>query len=105
MRLLLLSTSRLFGGGYLDYCAEAILSFLGPSVTSVTFVPYAVHDWNAYAGSARARFAKLGLALDSVHAHPRGPVAAIDEAEAVFIGGGNTFRLVDSLWRLRLVEA
>ena len=105
MRLLLISSSKLHGSGYLDYCAEAIATFLGPSVSRVTFVPYAVQDRDAYAASARARFEKLGLALDSVHAHPRNPVEAIHEAEAVFIGGGNTFRLIDSLWRLGLVEA
>src|SRR5262245_16978809 len=94
MRLLLISTSRLYGSGYLDYCADAIRTFLGPSIVRVTFVPYAVHDRNAYAGSVQARFAQLGLALDSVHTHPRGPVTAIEGAEAVFVGGGNTFRLL-----------
>jgi dipeptidase E len=105
MRLLLISTSRLHGSGYLDYCTEAIRAFLGPSVSRVTFVPYAVHDRDGYAASARARFEELGFTLDSVHEHPRSPVDAIHEAAAVFIGGGNTFRLIDSLWRLGLVEA
>ena len=105
MRLLLISTSKLHGGEYLDYCADAIRTFLVPSVSRVTFVPYAVHDCDVYAASARARFEKLGLALDSVHAHPSNPVEAIREAEALFIGGGNTFRLIDALWRLELVQA
>jgi dipeptidase E len=105
MRLLLISTSSVFGSGYLDYCAEAITTFLGPSASRVTFIPYAVHDCDAYAATAQARFEELGLALDSVHAHPRGPVEAVHEAAAVFIGGGNTFRLIDALWRLGLVEA
>jgi dipeptidase E len=105
MRLLLISTSRKYGSGYLDYCADAIRTFLGPSVSRVAFVPYAMHDRTAYAASAQARFDKLGLALDSVHLDPRGPARAIENAAAVFVGGGNTFRLLDVLWRLGLVEA
>ena len=70
MRLLLISNSTRHGGGYLDHCADAIASFLGPSVRRVTFVPYAVYDRDAYAARVRARFEKMGLALDSVHDTP-----------------------------------
>ena len=104
MRLLLLSTSTIYGGGYLDYCAGAITSFLTPSVSRVVFVPYAVADRDEYAAKTRARFESLGFAVDSVHDVRDGPVRAIENAEALFIGGGNTFRLVDALWRNGLVE-
>src|SRR5262245_8359368 len=104
MRLLLLSTSTLYGSGYLDYCAETIVSFLGPSIRRGTFVPYALRDRDAYAATARARFEKLGLTLQSVHTHPDGPVAAVAAADALFVGGGNTFRLIDSLSRLALID-
>ena len=104
MRLLLVSNSTRYGSGYLDHCADAILSFLGPSVTRVLFVPYALFDRGDYAARARRRFEAMGYGLDSVHDQPGGPVAAVNSAEAIFIGGGNTFRLVDALWRLELVE-
>ena len=106
MRLLLISNSTLHGRGYLDHCADAIVSFLGPSVARVLFVPYALFDRDGYAAKARARFETMGLALDSVHDARRGPVRAIEEAKAaaLFIGGGNTFRLLDALWRNALVE-
>jgi dipeptidase E len=104
MRLLLISNSTLHGSGYLDHCAEAITAFLGTSVTRVLFVPYAVFDRDTYAASARARFEAMGYGLDSAHDFPGGPVRAIEEAEAVFIGGGNTLRLLDVLWRQALVE-
>ena len=51
MRLLLISNSTRHGGGYLDHCADAIVSFLGPSVRRVAFVPYAVSDRDAYAAA------------------------------------------------------
>ena len=104
MRLLLVSTSTLYGSGYLDHCADAIASFLGPSVSRVLFVPYALFDRDAYAAKARARFDAMGYGLDSAHDVPGGPVRAVEQAEALFIGGGNTFRLLDALWRHELVE-
>ena len=104
MRLLLISNSTRQGGAYLDQCADAIVSFLGLSVRRVLFVPYAVFDREAYAARVRARFQGLGFAVDSVHDAPDGPVRAVENAEALFVGGGNTFRLLDALWRLELVE-
>jgi dipeptidase E len=104
MRLLLISTSTLHGGGYLDHCAAAIASLLAPPISRMLFVPYAILDRDGYAAKARARFEAMGFALDSVHDAPEGPAAAIGNAEALFIGGGNTFRLIDALWRYGLVE-
>jgi dipeptidase E len=101
-RLLLISNSTLHGGGYLDHCAAEIADFLGPGVGRVLFVPYALRDRDRYAATARARFAAMGFALDSLHeaADPRAAAAA---AEAFFVGGGNTFRLLDTLYGLGLL--
>jgi dipeptidase E len=104
LRLLLISNSTLHGSGYLDHCADAIASFVGPSVTRVLFVPYALFDRDGYAARARARFEAMGYGLDSVHDLAGGPVRAVDRAEALFIGGGNTFRLLDALWRHEILE-
>jgi dipeptidase E len=104
MRLLLISNSTAHGGGYLDHCAAAISALLAPSATRVLFVPYAIRDRDGYAARARERFAALGCALDSVHEAPSGPVRAVEDAQAIFIGGGNTFRLIDALWRNDLIE-
>jgi dipeptidase E len=103
MRLLLISTSTLYGGGYLDHCAAAIEGFLRPDVSRVLFVPYALFDRDAYAGRARDRFARMGFELDSIH-DATGPAMAVERAEAIFVGGGNTFRLLDALWRNDLIE-
>lgn len=101
-RLLLVSTSVTHGTGYLDHCAEEareLFSGLG----RVLFVPYAGFDRDVYANKARERFRELGFALDSIHEAPD-PVAAVREAEGVFIGGGNTFRLLKSLYDHTLIE-
>lgn len=101
-RLLLISNSTLFGSGYLDHAEHELRDALGGS-QRVLFVPFALHDRDAYTAQARARFAAMGYGLDSVHeaADAKGAVAT---AEAVFIGGGNTFRLLQSLYEADLLE-
>ena len=91
-RLLLVSSSTIHGHGYLDHVADALSTFLS-SVKTLTFVPYALADRDGYAAKVRDRFGKLGIELLSVHEAPD-PRAAIRAAEAVFVGGGNTFRLL-----------
>lgn len=95
-RILLISNSTLYGSGYLDHAASEIGGFLG-NVKTVLFVPYALYDRDAYASMAQDRFRKMGYDLDSLHtaADPR---KTVNEAEAIFIGGGNTFRLLKALY-------
>jgi dipeptidase E len=104
MRLLLISSSTIHGSGYLDHCAAAIEKLLRPAVTRILFVPYALHDRDGYAARVRSRFTRMGFELDSIHESVDGPSAAVARAQAIVIGGGNTFRLLDALWRLDLVE-
>jgi dipeptidase E len=101
-RLLLISNSTCHGSGYLEHCEGPLVEFLG-GAERVLFVPYAIHDRDGYAARAAARFAALGKRLDSVH-RAADPVAAVEQAEAVFIGGGNTFRLLRALYGERLIE-
>ena len=91
-RLLLVSSSTIHGHGYLDHVAGALSAFLA-GVKTLTFVPYALADRDGYAAKVRERFAGLGIEVLSVHQAPD-PRAAIRGAEAVFVGGGNTFRLL-----------
>ena len=101
--LLLISNSTQPGQSYLEHCAGEITAFLG-DVRAVLFVPYARHDLDTYAATARSSFATLGFKMTSVH-DAYEPVAAVRAAEAIFVGGGNTFRLLDRLYRLGLVDA
>ncbi|HEX3247983.1 MAG TPA: dipeptidase PepE [Pyrinomonadaceae bacterium] len=95
-RLLLISTSTLYGSGYLDH-AEAQIRSLLVDVKRVLFVPCALFDRDKYAATAQARFQKLDYELSSIHT-ASDPVQAINDAEAIFVGGGNTFRLLKSLY-------
>ena len=95
-RVLLISNSTLYGSGYLDHAASEIGDFLG-NLKTVLFVPYALHDRDGYASRARERFRTMGYDLDSIHTISD-PVKALNDAEAIFIGGGNTFRLLKALY-------
>jgi len=102
-RVLLISNSTLYGSGYLDHAEPEIRSFLGDA-KRVLFVPYALFDRDKYAATAQQRFQKMGYELTSVHTAAN-PVAAVKETGAVFIGGGNTFRLLKALYEFGLIEA
>ncbi len=102
-RILLISNSTVHGRGYLDHCEDEIREVLGQR-RRILFVPYALHDQDEYARQARVRFARMGLDLESVHG-VEDPLRSIEEAESVFVGGGNTFRLLNLLHRRSLVGA
>ncbi|MGH0117640.1 UNVERIFIED_CONTAM: hypothetical protein FKN15_041832 [Acipenser sinensis] len=82
-------------------------------VTRILFIPYALHDRDAYAKTARQKFQSLahkqflctgtGYELDSIHEAPN-PVDAVRKAQGIFIGGGNTFRLLKTLYDHNLVS-
>src|SRR6266550_3031399 len=101
-RILLISNSTLYGRGYLDHVEEEIRNFLGAAKT-VLFVPFALYDRDAYAAQAGARFEAMGYTLESVHG-TENPLSAIQRADAIFVGGGNTFRLLTALQDLNLLE-
>jgi dipeptidase E len=102
-RLLLLSTSTTYGRGYLEHADAEIRSFLG-KVRRVLFVPFALRDQDRYAAKARQGFARLGFEIDSLHETTH-RAEAIRTAEAVFVGGGNTFRLLKTLYEFDLLGA
>jgi dipeptidase E len=101
MRALLISNSTLYGSGYLDHAEASIREFLGREAR-VLFVPYALYDREGYTATARARFERMGYALESIHTADD-PVRAVENAECVFIGGGNTFRLLKALYDNRVL--
>jgi dipeptidase E len=100
--LLLVSSSKVHGSGYLDHCEAQVRTLFGDAA-ELLFVPYALCDHSAYATAARTRFGEMDLDLRSVH-DADDPVGAVEEAGGVFIGGGNTFRLLKTLQELGLVE-
>jgi dipeptidase E len=92
-RLLLISNSTQYGRGYLDHVEAELRDFLG-AAHRVLFVPFALFDREACTAKARSRLERIGCQL-----------VGLDRAEAIFVGGGNTFRLLKALQDLDLIEA
>lgn len=103
VRALLISNSTMHGGGYLQHCAAEIADFLGDR-KRVLFFPYALRDHDAYADKAAAAFAAMGRQLESIHRRDHA-AAALQHVDAVFVGGGNTFRLLQNLQERGLLDA
>lgn len=105
-RLLLLSSSRDSAGVYLLHSATAIHEILGPSIKRVLFIPYAgvTIPHADYAATASIPFASLGYHLQSIGDAPTA-LDAVADAEAIVIGGGNTFQLLATLHDGKLIDA
>ncbi|MGB0977353.1 MAG: dipeptidase PepE [Prolixibacteraceae bacterium] len=95
MNLLLISNSTMPGEAYLDYPKHDIQNFLGDKVKNVLFIPYAAvtFSFDEYVSKVGERFGELGYKVNGIHKY-NDPVQAIKEAEAIVVGGGNTWQLV-----------
>ncbi len=94
-RLLLLSNSTNFGGGYLDHAVAAVRALFADSVR-IGFVPFALADHEGYAARAAERLTREGIEVLRITPDSAG-VAAVENVDGVFVGGGNTFRLLHRL--------
>jgi len=108
--LLLISNSFLYGSGYLDHCESQIREVLGNGTANILFLPYArpsgkTHD--EFTAIARERFGRIGYNhFTSLHEIEerfstleliRELRRTILSSDAIFVGGGNTFVLLDKL--------
>ncbi|RIA08794.1 dipeptidase E [Flavobacteriaceae bacterium MAR_2010_72] len=99
------STSTLHGSGYLEYLLEE-LKLLFKAADTILFVPYArpsgiTHD--QYTENAKTAFTSIGKNVLGIH-ECANPVEAVKQAKGIFIGGGNTFVLVNQLYKNQLIE-
>ncbi|HBE40013.1 MAG TPA: dipeptidase PepE [Bacteroidales bacterium] len=95
MNLLLISNSTNPGEPYLDYPKHNIREFLGPEPVEVLFIPYAAvtFSYDLYEEKVSERFREAGHKIISIH-HFGDPVKAVRDAEAIAVGGGNTWKLL-----------
>ncbi|MEU5959114.1 dipeptidase PepE [Streptomyces sp. NPDC047525] len=101
--LLLLSNSTQHGRGYLAHVLDTVTGFL-PERARLAFVPYALADHDAYTAKVRDALAPCGIDVRGVH-EDGDPLSALAQADAVFVGGGNSFRLLSALYRTGLRDA
>lgn len=105
-RLLLLSNSTNYGQEWLEHAEDNITDFLGDGVAEVLFVPFAAvtFSFDKYTEIASEKFGELGYRIRSIHTESN-PVEAVENAEVIAVGGGNTFHLVYHLYRIGIIEA
>ncbi len=112
MKLLLISNSTNYKEPYLGWCMDLIVEFLNKEVKNILFFPYAgvkvggkdfPESYNAYETRVATIFKEYGLNVTSIH-NAACPVTAVNQAEAIMVGGGNTFHLVAEIHKYGLIE-
>lgn len=98
MKLLLISNSTNPGEPYLDYPKNNIRKFLGNKPVKALFIPYAAvtFSYDAYEAKVSERFREIGHDIVSIH-HFDDPLKAVQNASAIIVGGGNTWKLLKTI--------
>ena len=99
-KLIIASTSTIHGSGYLDYLLEKLTLFF-QSTETILFIPYArpsglSHD--AYTEIVQKAFQKIDKNIVGIHQFEN-PKKALLEAKGIFVGGGNSFVLLNELYK------
>ncbi|MBS2213992.1 dipeptidase PepE [Carboxylicivirga mesophila] len=105
MNLLLISNSTMAGEAYLDYPKHDIAGFLGKEKVKCLFIPYAgvTVSFDDYEAKVKSRFNEVGHDVVSIH-HFDDPVKAVEEADAIVVGGGSTWQLLRMVHDNQLTE-
>lgn len=105
-KVIIASTSTVFGGSYLDYLLPTLAEHF-KNVSNLVFIPFArpggiSHE--EYTEKVKPVFKQLNIEVKGIHEFEN-PIEAINNAEAIFTGGGNTFVLVSMLYNFNLLDA
>ncbi len=94
------------GEPYLDYPKHEIQEFLGDKTVTALFIPYAAvtFSFDLYESKVEERFSEIGHHIISIHQFSD-PIEAVQKADAIVVGGGNTWQLVRMMHDNRLMEA
>lgn len=94
------------GEPYLDYPKYEIQKFLGEKSVTAVFIPYAAvtFSFDTYCEKVEERFSEIGHHIKGIHTFEN-PVKTVEEAEAIVVGGGNTWQLVRMMHDQNLMEA
>ena len=103
--VIIASTSTLHGGAYLDYLLPELQSFF-QNVKELLFIPYArpsgiSHD--DYTKKVSEAFAKINITVKGIHEFEN-QTEAVENAQGIFTGGGNTFLLVSQLYKNNVIN-
>jgi dipeptidase E len=104
-KLIIASTSTIHGSDYLEYILPELKTFF-KTIDEILFIPYARPSgisYDAYTKIASSAFKKIGIKVTGIHKFSE-TQKAVENAQAVFVGGGNTFVLVNELYKQNLFK-
>jgi dipeptidase E len=105
MNLLLLSNSTNFGEAYLAYSRNTIATFLNDAKKNVVFIPFAgvTLSWDVYTGKVNEAMSEVDIQVHGIH-QSQNPIESINKADAIMVGGGNSFQLLHLLYDYNVIE-
>jgi dipeptidase E len=106
MKVLLLSTSTVHGKPYLEYCNELLEQYY-QNIKNLLFIPFARPcgiSCEDYTSKVRERFEKLNIKTTGLNEY-EDKTAVVNDSEAIFVGGGNTFLLLNDLYKYKIIQA
>lgn len=104
-KIIIASTSTIHGSGYLEYILPTLATFFKEANT-ILFIPYARPggiSYDEYTAIAKKAFATIGKDVKGIHEFEN-PKEALQQADGVFTGGGNTFELVNQLYKNNVID-
>ena len=104
-KIIIASTSTLHNGKYLDYLLPTLVSHF-ENVKNLLFIPYARPSgltYDEYTKKVSEAFSSININVKGIHEFEN-PINAIEKAEAIFTGGGNTFVLLTELYKNNLLD-
>lgn len=104
-RLLIVSTSKIYGSSYMAYLLDEVKDFFA-GADEILFIPYARPggiSFDEYTEAPRKAFAEIGISVKGIHEFDN-PAEAVANAKGIFTGGGNTFLLLKTLYENKLIE-
>ena len=104
-RVLMQSSSRYHNSGYLDFCDEQYEKLYGSEKHEILFIPYArvSSSYDGYEKQVQDAFKRYGHKIVSIHRFDN-PVEAVKKAEAIAVGGGNTWALTTRMYEAGIID-
>lgn len=104
-KMIIASTSTIHGSGYLEYILPELKQFF-KGIKEIIFIPYARPSgisYDVYTRIAKKAFATININVKGIHEYKE-PKEALKKAKGIFVGGGNTFELVNKIYQNEIMD-
>lgn len=104
MKVLAISSSRVGGGSFLEKAVPLVADFMGTAQLNIAFIPFASvqKDYGEYGEMVKQAFMSLQYSIQTVI--PENAKSVLQKADAIVVGGGNTFKLLHDIYAYDLFD-